>query len=63
MSKIKTFFKNLFGGGGPSVICMKGGNNLYYKAVKEQGAWVTSGPGYADCAACKAATGATECRE
>ena len=63
MSKVKAFFRKIFGGGGPPVICMKGANDLYYKAVKEQGAWVPQGAGYASCEACKAATGATECRE
>jgi hypothetical protein len=63
MNKVKKFFKNIFGGGDPKVICMKGANNLYYRAVEEQGTWVAKGAGYKDCETCKAATGATECME
>ncbi len=61
MKKVKAFFKNIFGSG-PKVICKKGQNNLYYKAVKEQGIWVTKGAGYIDCETCKEETGAEECR-
>lgn len=57
----KSKLKSLFGKE-PKVICLKGENGLYYKAVKKQGRWVGTGAGYPDCASCKAATGATECK-
>lgn len=57
----KKTLKSLFGKK-PNTICLKGQDGLYYKAVKKQGRWIGVDPGYPDCATCKAATGATECK-